>query len=352
MLLKTTEKTVARYGLQWLFVNALVFLLPSISVPSLLSLFSISSFLPGAHLQDVILATVYIAFGASFLFSYVTHDMSNGGDLALLSTADWAAIQLVSNWLKTFRLATTEMSTTKKPMLSSTRDTFVTLQSDLKNIIKDLPASVDPELLDGLMNAHLKLSQYFAKCDVSPYGLWACCESSICSVYFIDLLLTLLILLAVLDPRITYEALRQETDPAEGDTLNESTEKKSRLAELEHSKSALRECFLSRYTSSTSFDDNSDPAPTPSTLSGSPQKARTNDRRRSRANRGTTSSTSELDQFFALSAIRIEVWESDPLEWWYNHRQEFPKLYRMVRDILSIPGDNVSSFALVHSHSV
>jgi hypothetical protein len=105
--------------------------------------------------------------------AYVTHDMSNGGDLALLSTADWAAIQLVSNWLKTFRLATTEMSTTKKPMLSSTRDTFVTLQSDLKNIIKDLPASVDPELLDGLMNAHLKLSQYFAKCDVSPYGLWA-----------------------------------------------------------------------------------------------------------------------------------------------------------------------------------
>jgi hypothetical protein len=109
--------------------------------------------------------------------------MSNGGDLALLSTADWAAIQLVSNWLKTFRLATTEMFTTKKPMLSSTRDTFVTLQSDLKKIIKDLPALVDPELLDGLKNAHLKLSQYFAKCDISPYGLWACCESTASMLY-------------------------------------------------------------------------------------------------------------------------------------------------------------------------
>ena len=97
--------------------------------------------------------------------AYVTNDMSNGGDLALLSTTDWAAIQLVSNWLKTFRLATTEMSTTKKPMLSSNHDTFITLQSDLKQIIKDLPLSVDRELLDGLKNAHLKLSQYFAKCD-------------------------------------------------------------------------------------------------------------------------------------------------------------------------------------------
>jgi hypothetical protein len=99
---------------------------------------------------------------------------------------------------------------------------------------------------------------------------------------FIALMPELLVFLAVLDPRITYQALRQETDSAEGDTLHESLEKKSRTAELEQSKSALREHFLAKYTSTISFEDN-DPAPAPFALSGSPQKARTNDHRRSRA---------------------------------------------------------------------
>jgi hypothetical protein len=66
-LLRTTERTVAHYGSLWLLVNTILFALPAISIPSLLSLFSLDSFLLGAYLQDVILATVYITFGISFL---------------------------------------------------------------------------------------------------------------------------------------------------------------------------------------------------------------------------------------------------------------------------------------------
>jgi len=41
-----------------------------------------------------------------------------------LSDADWAGIELVMQWLKAFRSATTQMSTTKRPMLSSAHAIF------------------------------------------------------------------------------------------------------------------------------------------------------------------------------------------------------------------------------------
>jgi hypothetical protein len=110
--------------------------------------------------------------------TYVVSDMTAAeSDLTscLLSASDWEAISLVSDWLKTFRIATTDMSTTKKPMLSSC-DTFLTLQrdiKDIKDIIRDLPPNVDRTLREGLVNAHLKLSTYLGKFDESEYPMWA-----------------------------------------------------------------------------------------------------------------------------------------------------------------------------------
>jgi hypothetical protein len=115
--------------------------------------------------------------------TYVVSDMTAAeSDLTscLLSALDWEAISLVSDWLKTFRITTTDMSTTKKPMLSSSRDTFLTLQRDIKDIIRDLPSNVDCTLRDGLVNAHLKLSTYLGKFDESEYPMWA---TRACSVY-------------------------------------------------------------------------------------------------------------------------------------------------------------------------
>ncbi|KAJ6546359.1 hypothetical protein B0H10DRAFT_1714705, partial [Mycena sp. CBHHK59/15] len=56
-----------------------------------------------------------------------------------LSDADWDAIIMVTGWLKSFRMVTTTMSTTKKPMLSFTATVFCGLQEDLHTTIKDLP---------------------------------------------------------------------------------------------------------------------------------------------------------------------------------------------------------------------
>src|ERR1700674_5556937 len=50
-----------------------------------------------------------------------------------LTSDDWNAIELVYHWLKAFRSATTQMSTTKKSMLSSTQAIFRGLQESLQN---------------------------------------------------------------------------------------------------------------------------------------------------------------------------------------------------------------------------
>lgn len=90
-----------------------------------------------------------------------------------LSDADWKAIELVTEWLKVFRAATTEMSRTKKPMLSSTHAIFRGLQEHLRNILRNLPSSVPSRLKRGLLEAHRKLSDYYYKSDESPYYTWA-----------------------------------------------------------------------------------------------------------------------------------------------------------------------------------
>ncbi|KAJ6523017.1 hypothetical protein B0H19DRAFT_973082, partial [Mycena capillaripes] len=87
---------------------------------------------------------------------------------------DWKAIELVAKWLNVFRQATVQMSTTKKPMLSATHAVFRGLQAEIKRYIATLPGGVEDDLRDGLVDAHLKLSEYFHKCDKSQYTLWAC----------------------------------------------------------------------------------------------------------------------------------------------------------------------------------
>ncbi len=61
-----------------------------------------------------------------------------------LSEADWNAIELVTGWLKTFRSATTQMSTTKVSMLSTTHAIFRGLQDHLKDMLRSLPDNISP----------------------------------------------------------------------------------------------------------------------------------------------------------------------------------------------------------------
>jgi hypothetical protein len=90
-----------------------------------------------------------------------------------LTDTDWESIILVTGWLKSFRTATTLMSTTKRPMLSFTHAIFRGLQEDLRQSLKELPLATPSILRNGLLDAHRKLSDYYYKLDQSPYYTWA-----------------------------------------------------------------------------------------------------------------------------------------------------------------------------------
>jgi hypothetical protein len=80
---------------------------------------------------------------------------------------------MVTSWLKAFRSATTQMSTTKQTMLSTTHAVFRGLQDQIKENVLNLPDNVSPLLRDGLLSAHRKLSDYYYKFDESNYYTWA-----------------------------------------------------------------------------------------------------------------------------------------------------------------------------------
>ncbi|KAJ6629837.1 hypothetical protein B0H10DRAFT_1624231, partial [Mycena sp. CBHHK59/15] len=88
-----------------------------------------------------------------------------------LSDSDWDALQQVRSWLSNFRCATTEMSTMSKPMLSRTHLVFCELQASIKEELAAVSNNVAPELKEGMLAAHQKLSDYYFTFDASPYYL-------------------------------------------------------------------------------------------------------------------------------------------------------------------------------------
>ena len=94
----------------------------------------------------------------------------------LFSDEDWNLIELVASWLKSFRSATTQMSATKKPMLSTTHAVFRGFQDEIRDIIGALPPSMSPHLIKDLTDAHRKLSDYYHTFDELPFYLWSSCK--------------------------------------------------------------------------------------------------------------------------------------------------------------------------------
>ena len=196
-------------------------------------------------------------------------------------------------WLKSFRLATTQMSATQTPMLSSTYAIFCGLQEELWETLCSLPNSTSPQLVKGLTDAHLKLSDYYHTFDTSPFYSWSSLLSlSPCRCH--SECWTPL----VLYPRISYTELKDEfiDDPA-------------LTADLEASKSKLESYFKDNYmarqwpvpislsttTSTSSIFSDLSVAASSSTTSRSPQKNFTacfNKRKRTPSN--------ELQEFWNL----------------------------------------------------
>ncbi|KAI9507232.1 hypothetical protein F5148DRAFT_1276297 [Russula earlei] len=94
-----------------------------------------------------------------------------------LTEQDWRAIEMVTRWLKSFQ----------KPIISSTHAIFCGLQAKIRDILHE-EQGLSPWLIQGLSDAHLKLSEYYYKFDESPFYLWA----------------------SFLDPRVSYSALLDE----------------------------------------------------------------------------------------------------------------------------------------------
>ncbi|KAK6981508.1 Transposase-like protein, partial [Favolaschia claudopus] len=207
----------------------------------------------------------------------VVQFISKNSDLhsAELTVQDWTAIETVADWLQTFRAATTEMSRTSRPMLSSTHSTFRGLQKILKDKITALPPNSSPELREGLARAHLKLSDYYYKFDQSPFYIWA----------------------ALLDPRFNLKKLQKDyaSDP-------------DLKSYLEVQTAALRRYFDDHYPSSTP-----NTSATPAGGNSVPSRSESSF---AALDQGTDDEeeADELQRYFEAPRPASSV---DPVEWWY-----------------------------------
>jgi hypothetical protein len=239
-----------------------------------------------------------------------------------MHSEDWDAITLVAQWLKAFRSATTQMSATKRSMLSSTHAIFRGLQESIQESIRALPNNVPNRLKIGLTKAHRKLSDYYSKMDDSPYYTWASRKSSTNH----DLFLCFLnIPCQVLDPRISYEGLLSDCD-----------NDRSAISLLNLFRDRLHSHYHSEYaTSSSSMSASTQTAPP--IPSGSPQKVDFTARyKKARV------FIDELEEYFKLPQENFDT--CDPIQWWAGRRAQFPNLSRLARDILSIPGKVVGFY--------
>ena len=187
--------------------------------------------------------------------------------------------------------------------------------------------------MKGLTDAHRKLSDYYQTFDESPFYIWSSCMSN----FILNQRLSWVSyrsLFAVLDPRISYDAMKDEFEDDPDLSVH-----------LETAKADLQEYFKVNYLSPQASMENSHhslsattslSSITSSSSSGSPQKnftARFQHRR---------TPTNELTEFWSLP--QEDFVTCDPLQWWHGRRAQFPQLYRLVCDIFSIPGNHLVNF--------
>jgi hypothetical protein len=128
-----------------------------------------------------------------------------------------------------------------------------------------------------------------------------------------------------MDPRISYDGMRD--DYADNQVL---------LQYLERAMEDLRKLYIAQYATNISTDSTRHSFTEPSSSASSsrdksPSKVNFTSRyRKERANRD------ELEEYFKL--LR-EDWEGcNPLHWWMGRRGQFPSLFGLAPDLLTIPG--------------
>ena len=129
----------------------------------------------------------------------------------------------------------------------------------------------------------------------------------------------------MLDPGISYDRLK--TDFIDDDDL---------LEQLESAKTDLQIHYDIYYAPESDADDPTTPSssqPGPQ-ATGSPQKIDFLARYKR-----TSPVKDELAEYFRLTRSSEPYDDdTDPLQWWYSRRKKMPNLYRLVRNVLCIPG--------------
>ena len=133
----------------------------------------------------------------------------------------------------------------------------------------------------------------------------------------------------MLDPRISYQAMKDEFKNDSDLSIH-----------LEMAEADLQEYFKDNYPSPQASLENPrhlvyatislSSIASSSSSSGSPQKNFTARMQHKRT------PTDELTEFWNLPQEDFDA--CDPIQWWHGRRAQFPQLYRLVRDIFSIPG--------------
>lgn len=224
-----------------------------------------------------------------------------------MNADDWKYISLVTSWLKSFRSATTQMSTTKHASLSFTHAVFRGLQEEVRKALRELPSSAPSRLKQALIASHQKLSDYYYKFDESYFYVWS----------------------SILDPRITLSGLTKDAQ-TDYDVL----------AFISTAKDALRAYYDDNYLVSATSASNPPSTPRPSSSAcrlpdPSPQKFDFTARYQTEA-----IVTDEFEEFLKLRRERFAT--CDPIKWWASRTSQFPHLSALARDIFSIPGSAVA----------
>lgn len=134
---------------------------------------------------------------------------------------------------------------------------------------------------------------------------------------------------SVLDPRIGLEGLKAEA--------NRETNIEDRLEYLTQIKSAVED--LKWHYTSDYVPESTTTQPLahqmPATVSTTPRPFNFF----AAYTPSEATPTDELDRFLAFHPLGFGSDIPNPIEWWKDHRNSYPHLARLARDILSIPGE-------------
>jgi hypothetical protein len=129
---------------------------------------------------------------------------------------------------------------------------------------------------------------------------------------------------SVLDPRISYEGVLE--DYAHDPEL---------LAYLESAKLSLHAHYTKHYVNRRAHSFN-EAATTLTTVQSAPDDSPSKVNFTSRYKKKDSLLRDELEEYFKLPCEDFDACQ--PLQWWVGRQTQFPNLYHLARDLITIPG--------------